>query len=48
MRVMVWSDAAAIEEKVALAERLGLAGIAIFKVDGGEDPELWEMLKEYR
>lgn len=48
MRVMTWSDAAAIRDKVGLAERLGLRGVALFKVDGGEDPDLWDMLAEYR
>ncbi|OGG47927.1 hypothetical protein A3D66_00895 [Candidatus Kaiserbacteria bacterium RIFCSPHIGHO2_02_FULL_50_9] len=39
-----WSDAKAIAEKVALARKLGLRGVAIFKIDGGGDPALWEAL----
>lgn len=40
---VTWSDAAAIEEKIALATETGIAGIAIFKIDGQEDPELWDL-----
>jgi spore germination protein len=38
-----WSDAEAVAQKVALARELGLRGIAIFKIDGGEDPAIWEL-----
>jgi spore germination protein YaaH len=40
-----WSDAQAIEDKVELAHRMGLRGVAVFKFDGGEDPGMWEVLK---
>lgn len=40
-----WSDAKAIEDKVKLARELGIRGVAVFKLDGGEDPELWRVLK---
>ncbi len=42
---MTWSDAQAIADKVALARRLGIRGVAVFKFDGGEDPRMWDILK---
>lgn len=36
-----WSDAEAIWQKAALGKELGLKGIALFKIDGGEDQDLW-------
>lgn len=41
---LTWSDAGAIAQKVELAEELGVAGIAIFKIDGGVDPKMWDEL----
>lgn len=46
-RVMWWSDAESIRQKAELAKELGLRGIAIFKIDGGQDPALWDMLAQY-
>jgi len=40
-----WSDASAIRDKVLLAQKLGVRGIAIFKIDGGEDPAMWDAIK---
>jgi spore germination protein len=40
-----WSDAQAIKDKVDLAHRMGLRGVAIFKFDGGEDQAMWDVLK---
>jgi spore germination protein len=44
-RYMVWSDAQAIKSKIDLAKKLGVRGVAIFKIDGGEDPAMWDVLK---
>lgn len=41
---ITWSDAQAIQAKANLASSLGLAGIAIFKLDGGEDPNMWSSI----
>ncbi len=42
---VVWSDSGAIDEKVKIAKEFKLRGIAIFKIDGGEDQQLWKYLK---
>jgi spore germination protein YaaH len=44
-RMLTWSDASAIEEKIKLARKLGVRGVSVFKIDGGEDPRMWEVLK---
>ncbi|MBI5078205.1 MAG: hypothetical protein HZB11_02470 [Candidatus Yonathbacteria bacterium] len=40
-----WSDSKAIADKVALARKLGVRGVAVFKFDGGEDEATWSVLK---
>ncbi len=45
VQLLWWSDAKAIGDKVALAKRLKVAGVAVFKIDGGSDPLMWEYLK---
>lgn len=44
-RYAVISDSVAIASKVKLAKNLGLRGVALFKVDGESDPNLWTVLK---
>ncbi|MFA5942780.1 MAG: glycosyl hydrolase family 18 protein [Candidatus Paceibacterota bacterium] len=44
MRIMWWSDAQAINDKIKLAKKLGVRGVAIFKLDGGQDPNIWNVL----
>lgn len=41
-----WSDSKAIADKVALAKKLGVRGVAVFKMDGGEDQAMWTALKK--
>jgi spore germination protein YaaH len=43
VNVVWWSDAKAIEDKVELAKKLGIRGVAIFKIDGGEDKDIWKL-----
>lgn len=40
-----WSDAPAIKDKVDIARRLGVRGVAVFKFDGSDDPLMWEVLR---
>lgn len=43
--ILVWSDARAMKDKIDLAKKLGIRGVSIFKIDGGADPGLWDLLK---
>lgn len=45
VQYLTWSDSVAIKQKVDLAKRLKLAGVAVFKIDGGSDPKMWSILK---
>lgn len=40
-----WNDAESFRQKAELAQELGLKGLALFKIDGGEDQDIWDVLK---
>ncbi len=41
---VVFEDAGTIQTRVALAKSFGLGGAALFKIDGLEDPKMWNSL----
>ena len=44
-RLIDWPDAQSMQQKVDLANKLGVRGISIFKLDGGQDPAIWSVLQ---
>ncbi len=47
-RLAYLADATTLRGRIALARRLGIAGVALFKIDGREAAGLWEVLTEAR
>ena len=45
VRFASYNDATAMQDKVRLAERFGIEGVAFFKIDGEEDERIWDMLR---
>ena len=43
--IVWWSDAEAVRQKVALAKEFGLGGVALFKIDGDEDQDIWDLFE---
>ncbi len=39
-----FSDAVSVKKKLLLAEKYGLSGVSIFKIDGGMDKDIWAEL----
>ncbi len=44
-RLVEWPDAQSLQQKIDLAKKLGVRGISIFKLDGGQDPNIWAVLQ---
>ena len=47
-RLVDWPDAQSLQDKIDLAKSLGVRGVSIFKLDGGEDQRIWTILDGLR
>jgi spore germination protein YaaH len=43
---VTWSDAGAIKQKFDLAEKYNLRGVSLFKIDAGEDQDIWDLINK--
>lgn len=43
VRLLTWGDAKAAEDKLDLADKYDLKGVAFFKFDGEEDSDIWNL-----